>query len=260
LICRYQNYKVKNKIKTHLHSPQPACGLWGLAMYKIKIQKFQGPLDLLLQLIEQQKLEITEVSIGEVTDQYIEHMEGLIDYDPDELSDFLVLAARLLLLKSKAILPILEEEEELDDLEKQLKIYKEFLEAAKRLDKMMKKTTFTYSRTKPPFEVKVEFSPAPNMKPKDLHSAFLTVLKRLDPIVRLPRQMIERTISMQQKMVFLKDYLKRKKQLGFNDLFKEAESKTEVIINFLAVLELVKQKYLAVKQDKLFEDIVIEKI
>jgi len=229
-------------------------------MYQFEIEKFNGPLDLLLQLVEQQKLGITEISISQVTDQFLSHIESLEDLDPEELSDFLVIAARLLVMKSKAILPTYEPDEEVDDLEKQLKIYKEFLDASRVLEELLKKETFSFSRSKPPFDMTIEFSPAKNMNIDNLKQSFLVVLKRLDPLVKMPRQMIERTVSLQQKIDHLKNHINKIKKIGLRELIKNAESKTEVIISFLAMLELAKQKHVTISQDKLFDDILIEKI
>ena len=228
-------------------------------MYKISVDKFQGPLDLLLQLIEQEKLEITEISLSQVTDSYLEYLETLTDYDPEELSDFLVIAARLLLLKSRAILPEVEDEEPVDDLEKQLKIYKEFLEATKKVEALLKLERFSFSRLKPAYELKVEFSPANNITTDNLKLSMLAVLKRLDPLVRLPKQFIERAVSLQQKIMHLKELLLGKNKMTFKDIFESAQSKTEVIVSFLALLELVKQRHLTLNQSSLFEDIIIEK-
>lgn len=229
-------------------------------MYKIKIEKFNGPLDLLLQLIEEQKMAITEIAMAQVTDQYLEHIEKIEDRDPEELSDFLVVASRLLYLKSKAILPLQEQEEVYDDLEKQLKMYKEFVEASKKINQMIKAGNFTFSRSKPLQEMKVIFSPAPNITVKNLREVFLTILKRLDPLVKMPKQLIQKTISLQARIFELKDLIKKQEKIQFKDLFKNAKNKTEIIINFLAILELVKQNQLIVKQKSLFDDIVIEKV
>jgi len=231
------------------------------AMYKIKIEKFSGPLDLLLQLIEQQKMEITEIAIAEVTEQYLEHIEKLEDKDPEELSDFLVVAARLLLLKSKALLPMFaDEEEDETDLERQLKMYKEFVDASKKIEAMLKLGRFTYSREKPPIALDVVYSPPQNLPLNELKEIFMSVLKRLDPIVRLPRQAMERTISLQQKILDIKNYLFGKKKFGFKSLIGDAKNRTEIIVNFLAILELLKQREVRVKQESTFEDITIEKI
>ena len=228
--------------------------------YEVKIEKFNGPLDLLLQLIEKQKLEITEISLAEVTEHYLAEVERLEHTDPEELSDFLVIAARLLLFKSKALLPVLAEEEDLDDLEKQLKMYKEFVDASKKIESMIAEKRFTFSREKLPAKTEVEFTPPKEVKPEGMCQVFLTVLKRLDPLVKIPRQAIAKTVSLREKILHLRDFITQQKKIGFNQLMDKAENKTEIIINFLAILELVKQKHLRVRQSSSFEDIMIEKI
>lgn len=109
-------------------------------MLQIKTEKFQGPLNLLLKLIEKEKLDITEVNLAKIANQYIEYIKKLTKIDPDDLADFLVVAAKLLLLKSKALLPYLcfEDEDETDELEKQLKMYKEFLQATEQIENIIK--------------------------------------------------------------------------------------------------------------------------
>lgn len=118
-------------------------------MIDIKIEKFQGPLNLLLQLIEKEEMDIAEVSLAKIADQYIEYIKITDKISPDDMADFLVVAARLLLIKSKALLPYLcagEEEEEIKELENQLKMYKEFLEAAKGVDFLLGKKKFMFGR------------------------------------------------------------------------------------------------------------------
>jgi len=230
-------------------------------MYKIKIEKFNGPMDLLLQLLDKHEFEITEISIAEVTDQFLLHIESIEDRDAEELSDFLVLATRLLYLKSKALLPLLEDEEgELDDLEKQLKMYKEFVDASKKIEEMIKQNRFTFSREKMPMRTVVEFAPPTGLKVKELKQIFLVVLRRLDPLVKLPKQIMEKTVSLQKTIFDLKDLIRKQKKIGFKELMSGAKNRTEVIVNFLAVLELVKQRQLIVRQASLFEDIHLERV
>jgi len=229
-------------------------------MFEIKTEKFNGPLDLLLQLIDEKKMEITQVAISQVTQDYLAHIEKLSDKDPEELSDFLLLAARLLLLKSKALLPELTNEEEVDDLEKQLKLYREFVIASKKIEEMIGQGNFAFSREKPPLLTQVEFDAPANVNLAVLRDAFLLVLKRLDPLVRLPRQAIEKTISLQQTIETLKNLLSQTHQVGFKSLLQKAQSKTEIIVSFLAILELLKQKHLRVRQSENFDDIMIEKV
>src|SRR3989339_2104859 len=106
-----------------------------------KIDKFEGPLGLLLQLIESQELDITEISLAKIADQYIEYIRGDKGIGPEELADFLVVAAKLLLIKSRALLPFLkgEAEEEIEEFEQQLRMYKEFLAAAKKIEAIIGK-------------------------------------------------------------------------------------------------------------------------
>lgn len=228
--------------------------------YNIEIKNFSGPLDLLLQLIENEKLEITEIAIGSVTEQYLARLEKLEIKDPEELSDFLVVAARLLLLKSKALLPVEEEEEQLDDLARQLKLYKEFIDASKKIDKIIREKRFTFSRDKLPLKTRVEFVPPPNLKMADLRNSFAAVLKRLGPLMRLPSETIRKNVSLKQTILNIKSMINSKGKFGFGELLGTANSKADIIVHFMALLELLKQKELQVKQKGAFGDITIEKI
>ncbi len=228
-------------------------------MLEIKMEKFNGPLDLLLQLIEKDKLEITEISLAQVTEEYLLKIEGMIDINPEDLADFLIVATRLLLLKSRAILPVLEDDESIDDLQKQLKMYKEFVEASKKILLRLKEGKVSFARNKMPMKTEIKFSPGQKITEQKLREAFLQVLKKLDPLVKIPKQIIEKTVTLQQKIFDLKNFLQNSKKIGFRDLVSKSENKTEVIMNFLAILELLKQKELRVRQGNLFEDIIIEK-
>jgi segregation and condensation protein A len=229
--------------------------------YTIHLQQFQGPLDLLLQLIEEQKLDITQLSLAQVTDQYIEYLDQSPEIDPRELADFLVVAAKLLLIKSKELLPVLdwEQEEEASDLEKQLKIYKEYYEASKILHKIILKKNFTFVREKPPITIAPIFSP-PKWLTKDvLAQTFQDVLKNLEPIVKLPQETIKRVISMKEKIRQIRELILEKAQINFGYLVKDSKSKVEIVVSFLALLELVKQKIVVVEQEGMFGEISIMK-
>ena len=114
-------------------------------MYEVKLEQFQGPLDLLLQLIEKQEMDITEVSLAQVADSYIEYINQMGQLNPEEVADFLVVASKLIYIKSKVLLPELDLEEEGIDLEKQLKMYKEYYQATKKIQKSISKKKFNYS-------------------------------------------------------------------------------------------------------------------
>jgi len=233
-------------------------------VHKIKVESFEGPLDLLLQLIEEQKLEITNVALAEVTEQYIAVLnESAADDVPaDELADFLVVAARLLLIKSKALLPFLTwgEEDEGEELTKQLKIYKEYLEAMKVMQKMIAKKRFAYSREKLITSREIEFCPPPKLTGQNLAQTFAEVLRGLGPILNLPTEVVRKTINIQEKIAQIRERIFRETTSRFSDILREAKDKTEVIVSFLALLELIKQKVVCVKQTNVFDDIEIEKI
>ena len=107
-----------------------------------KLEQFEGPLDLLLRMIEEEKMDVTQVALSKVTDQFIQYLTGIEEKQPEELADFLVVASKLLLIKSRVLLPQVVLEEDGSDLEKQLRIYKEYLEASKILHKIILKKKF----------------------------------------------------------------------------------------------------------------------
>ncbi|RJO59596.1 segregation/condensation protein A [Candidatus Parcubacteria bacterium] len=231
-------------------------------MRKIKIAKFEGPLDLLLQLIEQEQMDISQVALAQVTEQYLLALEQAEDFSAEELADFLVIAAKLLLIKSRILLPQLavDGQEEASDLEKQLKIFKEYLEASKNLAKIIHKRRFTFGRGKPTVMIEKKFSPPEKLTPDLLKELFLGVLKEIELVVSLPKAVVEKTVSISEKIEVIRVMILDKALVSFKSIIKEAKTKTEIIVSFLAVLELVKQRTVTVKQSKLFQDIEIQKI
>ncbi len=230
--------------------------------YNIKLEQFEGPLDLLLQLIEQNELDITQVSLAQVTDQYIKYLNQLEYLNPGMLADFLVIAAKLLLIKSKALLPYLkmDEEDEGEELEKQLKIYKEFLEASKVVNKILLKKRFAYAREKMPVTDIPLFNPPKSLTGEKLAKVFHEVLKDIEPIVNLPKKSLGRIISISEKINQIRDKILQKASINFEELVKNSKDKTEVVVSFLALLELVKQKSVSVIQKDKFSEIKIMKV
>lgn len=227
-------------------------------MYKIKIEQFEGPLDLLLQLIEREELDITKVSLAQVTEQYLKYLKQVEILYPEELADFLVVAAKLLLIKSKVLLPMLELEEDEAILEKQLKLYKEFYEASKKINKILLKKKFSFSRQESKDQLlEPIFTPPENITPSNLRDLFADVIGKIEPIIKLPKEIIEKTISIQEKIKHIQEMILHQSCLNFKNLLNGTKSKTEVIVTFLALLELVKQKAVAVTQDNIFDDIKI---
>lgn len=235
-------------------------------MVSVKLEKFEGPLSLLLQLIEQEELDITQISLAKIADQYVDYIRTAENIDPEEMADFLVVAARLLLIKSKALLPYLfpEEEEEIKDLEEQLRMYKEFLEAAKKVQGLIGKKRFMFARPwnrRAIFFAEKLFSPPKKLKVEDLAMAFRDTIGRLRPIMaELAEERLERKINIEEKIAAIRQSLFERLKVRFSQILGLARSKTEIIVSFLAMLELIKQKEVIVEQGELFGEIEINKI
>lgn len=230
-------------------------------IYKIKLEQFEGPLDLLLRLIEEEEMDITKVSLAKVTEQYLEYLNETENITTEELADFLVVAAKLLLIKSKYLLPQLQtDDDEENDLERQLKLYKEFYEASKVLHKMITKRKFSFSRERPALTMDRVFKPPKSLTTKKMQEIFASVLRELEPWVNLPSEVMAKTISIRERISSIQQMIKQQAELNFKHLMKSAANKTEVIVTFLALLELVKLRIIAVVQDKKFDDIVIKKV
>jgi len=226
----------------------------------IKLEQFNGPLDLLSQLIFEQKMEISEISISAVTEQYLDYLDTLEKVDPQDLADFLVIAARLLLLKSKTLLPqFAPEEEEEESLEEQLKLYRAFVDASKKIEKRWNDSLVAYSRVETPTPPKEVYKPD-NLGLETMHQTMVQLLDRLAPPKSLPRTYIDKTVSMKEKVDFLRKMLKKNKNVRFVELLSDTKSRTEIIVSFLAILELVKQKSVYLQQESSFEDIVISSV
>lgn len=227
-----------------------------------KIKQFEGPLDLLLSLIEQRQLDITTIALAEVTEQFLQYLKQLETIEPTALADYLSIAAKLLVIKSKAILPTLEVETEEEDagfdLEGKLLLYKQFKEVAKYFKALDAKREQSFSRTIT-FEQKISFFPDPSITTKELHSAILVVLNGLKELDTLPKAKLKEAISIQEKIDHLRTNLSQQVETRLSDLLKTAKNKGEIIITFLALLELIKQKIFVADQEALFADVVIKK-
>ena len=224
-----------------------------------KLEQFEGPLDLLLRMIEEEKMDVTQVALSKVTEQFIQYLIGLEEKQPEELADFLVVASKLLLIKSRVLLPQVVLEEDGSDLEKQLRIYKEYLEATKILHKIILTKPFEYVKEDyPPMSEKV-FVPPNNFGPEDMRLMFAEIIKKIEPYVKLPEETLRKIISTREKYQYIQNLIFNKASLKFRELLEDAQSKSEVVATFLALLELVKQRHVVVKQGELFDEIVIER-
>ncbi len=232
-----------------------------LFMHNVKIEKFSGPLDLLLQLVEREKLAIDEVAISQVADQFVQHMK-MAEVPPEELADFLLIAAKLLYIKSKILIPQLidEELEQGIGLEDQLRMYKEFLHAAKGLQQRLHEKQVSFARDKVPFIQQKGFYPPRLLVADKLAQVCQALIESLRPILALPAKTLARAVSIQEKIKHLKDLVLRRSRLLFGQWIKDAKDRTEVVVSFLALLEMVKQRHVMARQETLFTEITIDKL
>ena len=227
--------------------------------YQFSVEQFEGPLDLLLKLIEDEKLDITTISLAKVTDQYLAYIAHEEVLPPDEIADFLVVAAKLIYMKSKYLLPALQlDDEDGQDLEQQLKIYREYFQASKVISKMIGRKKFSYMRTQPLKQVRTQgFYPPQGLTVRHMADSLIHVIGRLDIIARLPKIILKTTVSIREKIQALTKALERG-ILEFHR-FYDSGNKQDVIVSFLALLELVKLRHVQVEQSAIFSKIIISR-
>ena len=230
-------------------------------MYQVKTEKFEGPMELLLELIEKEKLDINELSLSKVADEYLNFIKNNDKIELRHLAEFLSVASRLILIKSRSILPTLkftdEEEAEIKDLERQLEEYKKFREVSAKLGKMSKSGKRSFSRAGF-IGVKSVFYPPKNINVFDLKKNFLKILSEIPLIEKLQEEIVAEVVTLEEKISDLEQMLRKKVETSFSDLVSGAKEKIDVVISFLAILEMVKQRIINVEQKSLFEDIKLK--
>jgi segregation and condensation protein A len=229
--------------------------------YQVKLQVFEGPLDLLLQLIEKRELDITKVSLAQVTDQYLEYISQLRELEAAALADFLVIAARLLLIKSQMLLPqpppIEEEEEDIgDELVRQLIAYKKFKEAAQELRQREEMGLRAYVRVAPPPRLERTLD-MEGLTLDDLLEAVQQALAITPLAPPVSNVVTPIAITIGDKINQIEAALRRRGRVSFNRLLARATSRVEIIVAFLAVLELIKRQQVHVQQERAFGEIII---
>jgi segregation and condensation protein A len=226
--------------------------------YAVKLTVFEGPLDLLLQLIERRELDITTVSLAAVTDQYLDYIGMLENVEPDVLTSFLIIAARLILIKSQALLPrppIVEEEAESvgDDLVRQLQEYRRFKEIAATLRERDDRGLHSYIRLATTgITARIELD---GVTLTDLAEAMRQALTDLPEDLAgpdVPRQQF----SILEKIAVIEVALGAGR-MRFRELVSRVTTRAEAIVTFLALLELIRVGRAVVEQAQVFGDIVI---
>ena len=234
-----------------------------------KLQVFEGPLDLLLYLIEKNKVNIYDIPIVEITAQYMEYVDQMKKDNLDTLSEFLVMAATLLDIKSKMLLPKKEEEEQEQQHQVRAVEYKMYKCMANELkDRQLDAGKVWYKKKDIPDEVLAYEEPVNleelvgDIRLSDLNRIFQSIMKRQEEKIDKVRSKFgkieKEEVSLEEKMDFLTDYAASHKHFSFRGMLTASSSKVEVIVTFLAILELMKTGKLTIVQEHIFDDIRIE--
>lgn len=239
----------------------------------VKLEVFEGPLDLLLHLIEKNKVDIYDIPIVEITNQYLDYIKALKSQDMNVMSEFLVMAATLVDIKCRMLLPkeVNEEGEEEDpraELVEKLLQYKMYKYMAYELRDMQTDAGVTITRGENlPEEVLKYREPIDygllvgDLNLVKLHEIFQVMLKRnedkIDPIRSNFGNVEKEEIDMEAKASYIEEYIMSHKKFSFRELLERQHSKEEIIVSFLVILELIKLGKIKVKQDKINDDITI---
>ncbi|MDY3887768.1 MAG: segregation/condensation protein A [Agathobacter sp.] len=240
----------------------------------IKLQVFEGPLDLLLHLLDKNKVNIYDIPIVEITAQYMEYITEMKRRDLNVMSEFLVMAATLIDIKSKMLLPKSEEEQEEEEdpraeLVQQLLEYKMYKCMAYELrDRQMDAGKVMFKEPTIPDEVMAYEEPidmeelVSDVTLAKLNEIFKSIMKKqvdkVDPIRSKFGKIQKEEVSLEDKMAVLEEYAKTHSHFSFRDLLESQSTKMEIVVTFLAILELMKMGTIFISQDKIFDDIKID--
>lgn len=229
---------------------------------ELKLDNFEGPLDLLLHLVKEAKIEIKDIFVSQVTDQFLMYVEHISSIDVDKASEYMAIAATLMEIKSHALLPVIPDEDEENTPEKEfirnLEEYKRFKEISEQL-----KEQETVNRLYKPADESgqnVRYV-AKDMSLDNLLDAFAKLLHKVSARENDEgtKQIQKDEFSVADKIIYIQDALNKKGQVAFSDLFDDSVTKMEVVVTFSAMLELLKFQYIFVSQKDAFEEIYIEK-
>lgn len=229
--------------------------------YSTKLDIFEGPLDLLLHLIKEAKIEIKDVFVSQVTEQFLAYMNSVNTLNVDKASEYLNMAATLLEIKSKSILPREEDLEDLIDeqelLIQKLEEYKLFKEASEKLKEQQNVLRFYKEPDKSVGDVKVVYN---DFNLDGLIQAFSKLLMRVDNKKRsenVLKEIPKEVFTVKEKVDTIRTILLEKKQVSFFETFDGIYSKNELITTFQAMLELLKLQYITAIQNGIFDDITL---
>lgn len=232
--------------------------------YQVRIPIYEGPLDLLLDLIERAELDITSVSLAMVTDQYLAYMHSLEQSNADDISAFLIIAARLLQIKSEALLPRPPQREPGEEdvgasLVEQLRLYKRIKEVGAWLDARQQAGLATYLRVAAPPRIEPKLDPSALTLEKFMEAANAAFARAADK-EPLASVIAAPLVTIREKIDLIARTLRQLRRASFRGLIGDKATRLEVVVTFLALLELIKRYRVQVSQDALFSDIQIDQL
>ncbi len=233
--------------------------------YKVTIENFDGPLDLLLHLIKEQNIDIYDIKIEQITKQYLNYIHEMKELNLSIASEYLVMASELIEMKSKMLLPKQNDLNEEDDYEEDprevliqrllaYKKYKEVTTLFKELE-LTRKSVFTKEAENLSYYAKEE-DKKDDLDVCDLVEAFNLLIQKKKLDKPMATKITKKELSVSERVNKIKDILKIKKRINFEELF-EVETKEEVIVSFLSILEMVKKNEIELRQDENFNQIII---
>jgi len=233
--------------------------------YLVRLPLFEGPLDLLLHLIQKNELDITAISLALVADQFIEHLQAIGQVQADVIADFLVVAAKLLLIKSRLLLPkppAVEEEEEDDPAEllaRRLREYKKFKQAAGFLRQLEDQGRRGYVRvaSPPPMETRIDWEA---ISLDDLLAALQRLLEREEDLQPVGMLVTARKVTVREKIEWIEQLMSEGRQISFQRVVGKAGGRIDIVVSLWAVLEMIKRGRLHAHQSELFGEIYLDPV
>ena len=234
--------------------------------YEVKINEFEGPLDLLLHLIKESNIKINDISIDEITKQYLDYLNTMKEMDMEITSNYLVMASELMLIKSKSLLPKTEENNELEEEEPdkeslinrliEYQKYKDLTNNFKDMEQE-RKSIYTKAPTNINKMLNTKVINNGSQSIDDLVKAFTIFLERKDKEKPINTKITNKEYSVRKRKSDIKILLQKKKKIEFKDLFNKY-NKSFIIVTFLSILELAKEKEINITQEENFDNIYIE--
>lgn len=226
--------------------------------FNIKTDSYEGPFEVLLDLIEARKLLVNDLALANITEEYIQHVRAQEAFPVEETANFIQIAATLLLIKSKSLIPDLalseEENADVEDLKRRLAAYEKVREAARELSRIYGRHVMAAEGERTP---EVMFAPSNDLSAAALAEAMARILAAREAVEELPEARVKPLVTIEEMMDQLAKRVQSAMTLSFNEFSAGTKGRIEVIVSFLALLELVKQGAVAAEQHEVYGDIRI---